>query len=159
MSKLDQRAERVRIIAHTLHGSVLDRDGHLMMVEIPADLLGAAMGMLSMGGFGMPNGVGKQSTRMAPRRITTMQGAMVSGQDEALTAYHRGNRRSPAPRRPGRGQAARGRRPDNRAATAGGGMTAPAGGATVKLCLQSESAPNMTLRPRFGLPKAMTSPW
>jgi hypothetical protein len=89
MSKLDARADRVRIIAHTLHGSVLDRDGHLMTVEIPADLLGAAMSMLSMGGFGMPDGVGSQSTRMAPRRITTMSGAMVIGQDEALTAYHR----------------------------------------------------------------------
>jgi hypothetical protein len=60
-----------------------------MTFEIPADLLGAAMGMLSMGGFGMPDGVGAQSARMAPRRITTMQGAMVIGQDETLTAYHR----------------------------------------------------------------------
>jgi hypothetical protein len=47
MSKLDARADRVRIIAHTLFGTVLSRDGHLMTVEVPADLLGAAMGMLS----------------------------------------------------------------------------------------------------------------
>ena len=86
MSNLDHRADRVRIIAYT---SVIERDGHLMTVEIPADLLGAAMGMLSMGGFGMPDGVGAQSARMAPRRITTMQGAMVIGEGEALTAYHR----------------------------------------------------------------------
>jgi hypothetical protein len=68
---------------------VLDRDGHTMVIEIPADLLGAAMGMLSMGGFGMPDGVGRRSTRMSPRRITTMEGTMVIGQDEALTAYDR----------------------------------------------------------------------
>jgi hypothetical protein len=83
MSNLDHRADRVRIIAHTLHGSVIERDGHLVTVEIPG------RSALSTGGFGTPDGVGAQSARMAPRRITTMQGAMVIGQDEALTAYHR----------------------------------------------------------------------
>jgi hypothetical protein len=90
MSNLDHRADRVRIIAHTLHGSVLDRDGHLMMVEIPADLLGAAMGMLSMGDFGMPDGVGAQSARMAQRRVAGMSGQIIRCDDEeALTAFHK----------------------------------------------------------------------
>jgi hypothetical protein len=89
MTDLDARADRVRIIAHTLHGTFLSRDGHLMTIEVPADLLGPAMSMLGASGFAMPDGVGAQSARMAPRRITTMQGAMVIGEGEALTAYHR----------------------------------------------------------------------
>jgi hypothetical protein len=72
MTDLDARADRVRMICHTLFGKVLDRDGHLLTIEIPADLLGAALGMLSAGGFAMPDGVGAQSARMSPRRITTI---------------------------------------------------------------------------------------
>jgi hypothetical protein len=89
MTDLDARADRVRQIAHTLYGRVLDRNRNKMVIEVPADLLGAAMNMLSMGGFGMPDGVGKQTSRMATKRITGMSGQIVvcQGHEELMAFF------------------------------------------------------------------------
>ena len=87
MSNLDHRADRVRIIAHTLHGSVLDRDGDKMVIEIPADLLGDALGLLGQGGFGFS--IGKQTSPTTTKRIIGMSGQIVvcEGHEELMAFY------------------------------------------------------------------------
>jgi hypothetical protein len=87
MTDLTARADRVRQIATALYGKILDRrvehieelvddeiqerDIDVMVIEVPADLLGAAMSMLGQGGFTF--NIGKQSTRMAPHAVAVEQ--------------------------------------------------------------------------------------
>jgi hypothetical protein len=102
-SKSNPRADRVRQIAESLFGRVHssgtlefieedrrgiphDRSVDFVDVEIPADLAGAAAGMLGMGGFTAY--ITGQDARMAPRRITGMQGQTIVCEDEALTAFY-----------------------------------------------------------------------
>jgi hypothetical protein len=69
--QLDERAARVKVIAEMLHGSVLSREGDAMTVEVAADCLGGALGLLGQGGFIF--NVGRQTTKMAPcsEEVTT----------------------------------------------------------------------------------------
>jgi hypothetical protein len=67
MSQLHERVDRVRIIAHTLHGNVLDRDGDVVTIEVPADLSDACASMLGAGGFSAV--IVGQNQRLAPRMM------------------------------------------------------------------------------------------
>jgi hypothetical protein len=67
---LDPRADRVRQIAESLFGKVLDRDGAEMHVEIPADMSGAAASSFGQGGFSAC--IVGQTTRMETRRLMDM---------------------------------------------------------------------------------------
>lgn len=78
----DDRADRVQTIATLLHGKVLDRDGDTMHLEIPADLLGAALSLCGQAGFNA-RVCGQQTSRMAPRRVTTMAGCQVVDPDNS----------------------------------------------------------------------------
>ena len=87
MSNLDARADRVRIIAHTLHGSVQGRDGDKMIIEVPADLLGGALGLLGQGGFSAT--IGKQSTGMTTKRVIGRSGEIIvcEGHEELMAFF------------------------------------------------------------------------
>jgi hypothetical protein len=65
---------------------VLSRDGDVMQIEVPADMLGAATGLLGQGGFVF--NIGNQRTDMAPRRITNMEGRTVVCDETALMAFY-----------------------------------------------------------------------
>src|SRR4051812_8077592 len=82
----EERKARVRQIAGVLYGTVISEGGNLMLIEIPADLSGAASSMLGQGGFsGVIIG---QSTRPARRRISDMQGNTVVCQEMDTTAFY-----------------------------------------------------------------------
>jgi hypothetical protein len=87
MADLDERERRVRQIAESLFGSLLSRDRDVMVIEVPADLLGGALGLLGQGGFGF--NIGKQSTRMTTKRVTGLSGQIVvcEGHEELMAFY------------------------------------------------------------------------
>jgi hypothetical protein len=86
MTKPNPRADHVRQIAEALFGSVISRDRHTMVIEVPADLLGAVCRSLGMGSFTW--NIGKQSTHMATKRMTDAAGRFIlcEGHQE-LMAY------------------------------------------------------------------------
>ena len=87
MSKIGERADRVREIVESLYGSVINRTGNILHCEAPADMLGACMNSLFRGGFGVT--IGKQSARMAPRRITNTSGrTVIDPNAQDLMAYY-----------------------------------------------------------------------
>jgi hypothetical protein len=86
MTDLPTRADRIQQIAELLHGRVLARDGDAMWIEIPADVIGGALTPFGMGGF--PAAIGKQSTRLAPRRIVNMVGHTVVCDEKVTTAFY-----------------------------------------------------------------------
>jgi hypothetical protein len=87
MTNLSERERRVTIICNTLFGSVISRDGDTMVIQVPADMIGAAGRMLGMGGFTW--NFGKQSTRMTTKRITGNQGQTIvcDGFEELMALY------------------------------------------------------------------------
>jgi hypothetical protein len=78
VTDLGPRAERAKAIAESLFGRVISRDRHTMVIEVPADLFGAAGRSLGMGGFTW--NIGPQSTRMATKRMT-------GGQDQFIICH------------------------------------------------------------------------
>ena len=67
---LNPRADRVRIVANTLFGRVVERIGDTVYVEIPADMISAAGAMFAASGFTAV--IAGQTTRMETRRLTDM---------------------------------------------------------------------------------------
>ena len=70
---IEQKAERVRQIVNANFGTVRDRNGDIMHVELPSDLSIAA----PWGQIGLVACVTGQRTGMAERRVTAMNGATV----------------------------------------------------------------------------------
>lgn len=82
MTDIEARAERVRQIAESLYGSVLDRDGDTLWCEVPADLCGGFTTLCGMGGFVAINR--GQTTRPAFQRVVTTQGDTVVCTDQPM---------------------------------------------------------------------------
>jgi hypothetical protein len=87
MSKIGERADRVRAVAHTLYGRVISRDGNAMIIMVPADMIGPAGRMLTMSGFTW--NVGTQSTAMAAKRVVGPQGQTIvcDGHEELMAFF------------------------------------------------------------------------
>jgi hypothetical protein len=83
---LAARADRVHALVEGYFGKVLDRQGTVMIVEIPADI---APGMpWGMGGF-VPQYL-SQHTGVANRRVVSMNGTYVVCENDPVTqAYFR----------------------------------------------------------------------
>jgi hypothetical protein len=87
MSKIGERADRVRQVTEQLFGSVISRQGHEMVIQIPADFLGAAGRALGMSGFTWT--IGPQSTRMTTKRMIGTQGQTIvcDGHEELMAFF------------------------------------------------------------------------
>jgi hypothetical protein len=86
---LTARADRVRAIAENVaHGKVISREGDAMIVEVPADMSIGLNALWGQSGFSAI--VIGQSTCLAPRRVTSMNGnTIVCDGDLVTTAmYH-----------------------------------------------------------------------
>jgi hypothetical protein len=75
MSDVNARADRVRTIVEAVYGRVIGRSRNVMQVEIPADLISSAVTLFGMGGFSAT--IGKQSTRLAERRVVDTNGNTI----------------------------------------------------------------------------------
>ena len=87
MTDLDARAERVRAIAESNHGRVVDRVGYVMTVEIPADISIALNAVWGEGGFSCLF-IG-QRTRLSHRRVIDAYGHTIVRHQMVTTAFHR----------------------------------------------------------------------
>jgi hypothetical protein len=103
LTDLDARAARVAEIAKSLFGKALDRevvhieelvddevherDIDVMFCEIPADMAGAAASMFGTGGFSAV--IVGQSTRLAPRRVVTMQNQTIVCPEMDTMAFYK----------------------------------------------------------------------
>lgn len=87
MPDLDPRADRVKAIIESLFGSVISRDRNTMIIEAPADLLGATCRSLGMGGFTWT--IGPQTSRMTTKRMTDTSGRFVvcEGHQELMAFF------------------------------------------------------------------------
>jgi hypothetical protein len=116
MTDLEQRADRVRQIATSLYGNVLDRDGDTMVIEVPPDLLGGAFCLLGQRGFVFK--IGKQSTKMSRRRVVSTQAQTIACDDKVTTRFFLDQYRSSAAHSCRRNAAARGRHRGDKAGKA-----------------------------------------
>jgi hypothetical protein len=80
---LAARADRVKAIAEAVHGKVISRDRNTMLIEVPADTITGAVTLFGMGGFSAT--IGKQSTRLAPRRVIDMGGNTIVCENDPVT--------------------------------------------------------------------------
>ena len=53
-AELTARADRVKAIAESVHGSVIGRSGNTMTIEFPADVAPGIVAAWGMGGFVLP---------------------------------------------------------------------------------------------------------
>jgi hypothetical protein len=83
MTDLAARAECVAQIVSAVHGRVIGRAGKIMTVEIPADMMSSAGTLLGMSGFSAT--IGRQSTRLAPRRVTNAAGNVIVCDGDLVT--------------------------------------------------------------------------
>ena len=72
MTDLAARADRVQATTEAVHGRVIGRTRNTMQIEVPADCTAGAVTLLGMGGFSAI--LGKQSTRLAERRVVDTNG-------------------------------------------------------------------------------------
>jgi hypothetical protein len=80
---LAARADRVAQIAKAVYGRVLSRNRNTMVIEIPADTMTGAVTLLGMSGFSAI--LGKQSTKLAERRVVDTNGNVVTCPNDLVT--------------------------------------------------------------------------
>ena len=83
MTDLAARADRVQAITEAVRGRVIGRTRNTMQIEVPADTIAGAITLFGMGGFSAI--LGKQSTRLAERRIADMNGNTVTCPGDLVT--------------------------------------------------------------------------
>jgi hypothetical protein len=86
--EIELRAERLRAVVEGAHGRVVSRKRATVTFELPADVSGGTLGMLTMSGL-RPVHIG-QTTRFAPRRIISPSGdpMIVCHGDDVTTAFY-----------------------------------------------------------------------
>jgi hypothetical protein len=87
-AEIAARAERVRAVVEGAHGRVTAQRRNHMEFELPADVSGSTLPMLTMSGLRPVHR--DQTTRLAPRRVTDLQGSIVlCDNDLVTTAFYR----------------------------------------------------------------------
>ena len=87
MTDLEDRAARVAAVAEDNYGSVLGRDGDVMIIEVPVDIAPGLGAIWGAGGFSCI--FQGQRTRLSHCRVIDMNGHTIVSHQMVTTVFYR----------------------------------------------------------------------